>query len=128
VSVKPNGNTVVTTFEGKVATTAQNQTKMVNGGFQNLTVVGQPPSTAVPIINDASLRYVIDRQASSSGRFILFVGYTNPFNTVKVDELEQSLDESGKFSLRFPATSSLKVKVTVKTSTGKIQIYEIPIL
>ena len=128
VSVKPNGNTVVTTFKGKVATTAQNQTKMVNGGFQNLTVVGQPPSTAVPIINDASLRYVIDRQASSSGRFILFVGYTNPFNTVKVDELEQSLDESGKFSLRFPATSSLKVKVTVKTSTGKIQIYEIPIL
>lgn len=128
VSVKPNGNMVITTFEGKVATTAQNQTKMVNGGLQNLTVVGQPPLTAVPIINDPSLRYIIDRQASGSERFIFFIGYTNPFNTVKVDGLEQSLDRSGKFSLKWPAPSNLKVKITVETSTGKIQVYEIPIL
>jgi hypothetical protein len=59
---------------------------------------------------------------------VVFVGYTNPFNTVKVDGLEQSLDRSGKFSLQLPATSSLKVKVTVETAMGKIQDYEIPIL
>ena len=128
ITSRPNGNMVLTTFEGSVATTAQNQTKMVNGGFQNLTVVGEPPSTPVPISNDASLRYAINRQTTGSGRNIFFVGYTNPFNTVKVDGLEQSLDRSGKFSLQLPATSSLKVKVTVETSTGKIQVYEIPIL
>jgi hypothetical protein len=128
VQARPDGNMIITTFTGHVATTAQNQIKMVNGGFQNLTIVGEPPSTPVPISNDASLKYVIDRQTSGSGRSIIFSGYTNPFNTVKVDGLEQSLDRSGKFSLKLPATSSLKVKVTVETSTGKIQVYEIPIL
>jgi hypothetical protein len=128
VTSRANGNMIMTTFEGSVATTAQNQTKMVNGGFQNLTVVGEPPSNPVPISNDASLKYVINRQASGSGRSIVFYGYTNPFNTVKVDGLEQSLDRSGRFSLQLPAPSSLKVKVTVETSLGKVQVYEIPIL
>jgi FecR protein len=128
VHVKPNRDTLLTTFTGSVATTGQNQTKMVNGGFQNITVFGAPPSTPVPISNDASLKYVINRQTSGSGRSIVFYGYTDPFNTVKVDGLEQSLDRSGKFSLQLPATSSLKVKVTVETSLGKVQVYEIPIL
>lgn len=128
VIARPNGNMITTTFEGSVATTAQNQTKMVNGGFQNLTVVGEPPSNPVLIGNDASLKYVINRKTSGSGRSISFYGYTDPFNTVKVDGLEQSLDRSGMFSLQLPATSSLNVKITVETSLGKIQVYEIPIL
>ena len=128
VIARPNGNMITTTFDGSVETTARNQTKIVNGGFQNLTVVGESPSTPVPISNDASLRYAINRQTSSSGRSVSFLGYTNPFNTVKVDGLEQSLDRIGKFALQLPATSSLKVKVTVETPTGKIQVYEIPIL
>lgn len=128
VTARPNGNMIMTTFAGSVATTAQNQTKMVNGGFQNITVVGEPPSNPVPISNDASLRYVVNRQTSGSRRSIIFYGYTNSFNTVKVDGLEQSLDRNGKFSLQLPAPSSLKMKVTVETPLGKIQVYEIPIL
>lgn len=128
VIARPNGNMITTTFEGSVATTAKNQSRMVNGGFQNITIVGESPSIPVPISNDAGLRYTINRQTSGSGRSVVFVGYTNPFNTVKVDGLEQSLDRSGKFSLQLPATSSLKVKVTVETAMGKIQDYEIPIL
>lgn len=128
VIARPNGNMITTTFEGSVATTAKNQSRMVNGGFQNITIVGESPSIPVPISNDAGLRYTINRQTSGSGRSVVFEGYTNPFNTVKVDGLEQSLDRSGKFSLQLPATSSLKVKVTVETAMGKIQDYEIPIL
>jgi hypothetical protein len=128
VTARPNGNMILTTFEGSVATTAQNQTKMVGGGFQNLTVVGEPPSNAVPISNDASLSYAINRQVSGSGRSVIFHGYTNPFNTVKVNGLEQSLDKSGRFSVQLPAPSSLKLKITVETSLGKLQTYEIPIL
>jgi hypothetical protein len=109
VNAKPNGNMVLTTITGIVATTAQNQTKLVNGGFQNLTVVGEPPSDAVPIRNDASLNYVINKKTAGSGRSIVLSGYTDPFNTVKVDGLEQSLDRSGRFSLQLPATSNLKV-------------------
>jgi hypothetical protein len=126
--VKPNGDMLITTIEGSVATTAQDQTEIVNGGFQNITVVGEPPSTPIPFTDDASLRYIINRQVSGLSRSVVVSGYTSPSNTVKVDELEQSLDSSGEFSLKFPATSSLKVKVTVETPTGKIQIYEIPIL
>lgn len=128
VIARPNGNMITTTFDGSVATTAKNQSRMVKGGFQNITIVGESPSIPVPISNDAGLRYTINRQTSGSGRSVVFVGYTNPFNTVKVDGLEQSLDRSGKFSLQLPATSSLKVKVTVETAMGKIQDYEIPIL
>ncbi|MCL1495009.1 MAG: FecR family protein [Pseudanabaena sp. Salubria-1] len=128
VNAKPNGNMVLTTITGIVATTAQNQTKLVNGGFQNLTVVGEPPSDAVPIRNDASLNYVINKKTAGSGRSIVLSGYTDPFNTVKVDGLEQSLDRSGRFSLQLPATSNLKVNITVETSLGKVQVYEIPIL
>jgi hypothetical protein len=128
VHVKPNRDMLLTTFSGSVATTAQSQTKMVKAGFQNITVFGASPSTPTPIRNDASFRYVINKKASGSGRSIVLSGYTDPFNTVKVNGLEQSLDRSGSFSLQLPATSSLKVKVTVETSLGKVQVYEIPIL
>ena len=68
VIARPNGNTITTTFQGSVVTTAKNQAKIVNGGFQNITVVGEPPSNPIPISNDASLSYVINRQTSGAGR------------------------------------------------------------
>jgi len=128
VTAKSNGSMVVTTLNGSVATTAQNQTKLVNGGFENLTFVGEPPSTPVPINNNPSLRYVIIKESQSSGRFVVFRGYANPSNTVEVDGKEQSLDRNGNFSIQFPATSSLKVNVKVETPQGSVQSYEIPIL
>ena len=128
VGAQPNGNMVITTLEGSVTSTAQNRVEIINGGFQNLTVLGQPPSPAVPISNDISLRYSIIKKVSGNARSILLVGYTSLFNTVKVDGKEQFLDRSGKFSTQLPATSNLKVNVTVETSQGKEQAYEIPIL
>lgn len=128
VVAKPNGNMTVTTLKGSVATTAQNRTEIVKGGFQNLTVVGKPPSPPVPIVDDPSLRYVIERKTSGAGRSIVLVGYTNPFNLVKIDGIDRDLDSNGQFSLRFPAPSSLSVKIKVETPQGKVQVYEIPIL
>jgi hypothetical protein len=128
VTAKSNGSMVITTLNGSVETTAQNQTKLVNGGFENLTFVGEPPSPPVPINNDASLRYVIIKESQFSGRFVVFRGYTSPSNTVKVDEKEQSLDRNGNFSIQFPATSNLKVNVKVETPQGNVKVYEIPIL
>lgn len=128
IAAKTNGNMTVTTLSGSVATTAQNQTQLVKGGFQNLTVVGQPPSPPVPINNDTGLRYTVNKETSGAGRSIVFRGYTNPFNTVKVDGKDQSLDPNGNFSIQFPAPSNLKVNVTVENTQGKVQVYEIPIL
>ena len=128
VVAQPNNNMVITTLEGSVATTAQNRTEMVKGGLQNLTIKGEPPSPAIPIRDDTSLRYSINKKVSDNKRSILLVGYTSVFNTVKVNDLDQYLDRSGKFSLQLPASSSLKVNVKVETPQGKVQIYEIPIL
>ncbi len=124
-----NGNMAITTLEGKVASSAQNRTELVGAGLQSITIVGEPPSASVPISDNASLRYSIDRQVSGAGRSILLVGYTNLFNTVKVDGIEQSLDRNGKFSVQLRVIpSSLKVNVKVETPQGKVQAYEIPIL
>jgi hypothetical protein len=127
VAAHPNGNTVVVTLTGSVATQAQNQTKIVNGGFQNMTVVGQPPSSPVTIVDQPSLSYSINKNTFGTERSILLVGSTSIFNTVKVNGVEQLIDRSGKFSLNLPATSSLNVNVKVETPQGKVQVYEIPI-
>ena len=127
VAAHPNGNTVVVTLTGSVATQAQNQTKIVNGGFQNMTVAGQAPSSPVTIVDQPSLSYSINKNTFGTERSVLLVGSTSIFNTVKVNGVEQLIDRSGKFSLNLPATSSLKVNVKVETPQGKVQVYEIPI-
>lgn len=128
VIARPTGDTVLSTLSGRVASTAQNVTELVNANFENMTVLGKPPSKPVPIKNDSSLRYTIDRKTSAISRLVSLIGYTNPFNTVKVDGLEKPLDRSGKFVIQFPAPSTLKVNVQVETPQGKTQVYEIPIL
>ncbi len=129
VTAYPNGNMAIITFEGKVASSAQNRTEIIGAGQQNITIVGEPPSPAVPINESTSLRYSIDKQTSGTERSILLVGYTSLFNTVKVDGVEKSLDRNGKFSVQLRVIpSSLKVNVKVETPQGKVQAYEIPIL
>lgn len=129
VTTYRNGNMAITTLEGKVASSAQNRTELVGAGLQSITIVGEPPSRSVLINDNASLKYSIDRQISGAGRSILLVGYTNLFNTVKVDGIEQSLDRNGKFFIQLRVIpSSLKVNVKVETPQGKVQTYEIPIL
>jgi hypothetical protein len=122
-----NGDTVLTTYEGSVATIAQNRTEMVNGGTENFTLVGKPPSQAIPIKNDPSLRYVIERQLLNNERSVLFVGYTNPVNLVKIDG-KPRLQRNGRFEMRLPALSNLQVSVMIETPQGQIQTYKIPIL
>ncbi|NUN65313.1 FecR domain-containing protein [Pseudanabaena biceps] len=128
VIARPTGDTVLSTLSGRVASMAQNVTEPVRAKFENMTLLGKPPSKPVPIKNDPSLKYTIDRKTSAIGRSVSLIGYTNPFNTVKVDGLEQPLDLSGKFAIQFPAPSTLKVNVQVETPQGKTQFYEIPLL
>ncbi|MBD2187417.1 FecR family protein [Pseudanabaena mucicola] len=128
VQSDPSGNTVLTTLSGSVATSAQNRTEIVNGGQQNRMVVGDPPSPPMPIDNDVSLRYTIERRVSGIERSIIFVGYTSRFNFVSVNGVEQSLDRDGRFMSKLPVTSNLKARVIVRTTTGITRSYEVPIL
>lgn len=128
ILAKTDGKTVLTTYKGSVASTSQDRTVLVKGGTENFMIAGQPPSTPMPIKNDPTLRYAIDRRLVASQRSILFMGYTNPVNTVTVDGIEQTLDRNGRFSLLLPAVSTLTLKITVETPQGKVNPYEIPIL
>ena len=128
VAAHPNGNMIIATITGRVASSAQNRTEMVKGGFQNLTVVGQPPSSPVTIIDEPNFSYSINKKTLGTERSILLVGSTSIFNTVKVNGVEQLIDRSGKFALKLPATSNLNVNVKVETPLGKVKVYEIPIL
>jgi hypothetical protein len=128
VVAHPNGNMVIATITGTVASTAKNRTEMIKGGFQNLTVVGQPPSSPVTIIDEPNFSYSINKKTLGTERSILFVGSTSIFNTVKVNGVEQLIDRSGKFVLKLPATSNLTVNVKVETPLGKVKVYEIAIL
>jgi hypothetical protein len=128
VQSDPSGNTVLTTLSGSVATSSQNRTEIVNGGQQNRMMVGDPPSPPRPIDNDVSLRYTIERRVSGIERSIIFVGYTSPFNFVSVNGVEQSLDRAGRFTSKLPVTSSLKLQVIVRTTTGITKSYEVPVL
>jgi hypothetical protein len=128
VFAQPNGRTVLTTYQGSVASTAQNRTVIVKGGSENFMIAGQPPSAPMPIKNDPSLRYVIDRRIVNNQRAIFFMGYTNPVNIVKVNGIEQKIDRNGQFTLELPATSTLTLNVTVETPQGKVNPYAIPIL
>ncbi|MDX2256182.1 MAG: FecR domain-containing protein [Pseudanabaenaceae cyanobacterium bins.39] len=122
-----NGDTVLTTYQGSVASTAQNRTELVKAGTENFTLVGQPPSKPIAIRDDPSLRYTIERQVFNNERSVLLVGYTNPVNIVKIDETPR-LQRNGKFEIRLPATSSLNVNVTIETPQGQVKTYRIPIL
>lgn len=128
VLAKVDGKTVLTTYQGSVTSTAQNRSVIVKSGTENFTIVGQPPSTPMPIKDDPTLRYVVDRRLVNAKRAIFLVGYTNPVNIVKVNGIEQKIDRNGQFSLQLPATSTLTLNVTVETPQGKVSPYEIPIL
>ena len=128
VLTETDGKTTLTTYTGNVASNAQNRTVMVKGGTENFTIVGQPPSAPMPIKDDPTLRYEIDRRLADSQRSILFMGYTNPVNIVRVNGIEQTVDRNGRFLLQLPAVTNLKLNIIVETPQGKVKPYEIPIL
>ncbi len=128
VLAKPSGNMVVSTYSGKVASSAQGRTELVRGGFENLTIVGNPPLPPVAIANNPNLQYTVTRNTSGFTRSIFLSAKTNPVNVVTVDGRAQFLDRNGSFAIEFPATTNLKVNVRVETPQGKVKNYIIPIL
>ena len=128
VLAQPSGNMVVSTYNGKVASTAQGRTELIGGGLENLTIVGNPPLPAVAIANNPNLQYTVTRNTSGFRRSIFLTARTNPVNVVTVDGRAQSLDRNGSFAIEFPATTNLIVNVRVETPQGKVKIYNIPVL
>jgi hypothetical protein len=127
IGIQPDGKTGLATREGKVVMTAQGKTVAVPAGFQNLTIPGEPPLPAVPLKDDTTLNYRIERELVGNNRQIRFIGQVDPVNTVFLGEAPQTTDRNGRFELLLPATLAPSLKVTVVTPLGRRQDHPLKI-
>jgi len=127
VNVKDDGRTVLSTFEGAVRTEAQNTGVLVKSGFQNQTIVGEPPSIPTPINEDGKLSYQVLKLFEHDGRKVILVGNVDFANTVSIDGSEQNIDRNGQFR-SVVATNTIyrnEIQVIVTTPSGKKYIYDL---
>ena len=128
VSLQPNSTMGVATLHGNVATIAQNQEVDVPAGFQNVTIPGEPPSPAIPFTNQPRLDYQIERTVQRGIRRIGLLGQVDPTSIVMYRGKPQPIDQDGRFALFFPATSRLKVQITVTTPLGQTRTYDLDLI
>jgi hypothetical protein len=128
VTVFPDGKMGVATLEGNVETEAQGQTVEVPAGFQNVTIVGEPPSEPVPFSNEPRLDYQIERIVRRGIRRIVVNGQVDPTSTVLIKGQLQTIDRDGKFSLLLPAPNRLRLAITVVTPLGQTQTYDLELI
>jgi hypothetical protein len=124
VSVQENGKTGVGTREGSVATSAQGRTVLVNAGFQNLTIPGQPPSPPIPLRDNPSLNIL---QLLANGNRVRIVGTVDPVNLVKIFQQPINIDPSGRFDITVPLPPNRMVEAEVTTPLGTQQPYQLAV-
>jgi FecR protein len=124
VNVQENGKTGVATKKGSVATIAQGQTVLVNAGFQNVTVPGEPPSSAVPLREDTRLNI---SQLLADGNQVRIVGTVDPVNLLIIAQQRLNIDPSGRFDITVPLFQNRKVEAVVITPLGKQQLYQLAV-
>jgi len=127
IAVQPNGKTGLATLKGSVETMAQGSTVLVSGGFQNLMIPGEPPSPAVPLRDDTTLDYRVERRIQDGIRKLRIYGQVDPVNRVLIGESSQNTDRDGNFSLSLPAISAQTLLVTVITPLGRRQVHQLSI-
>jgi len=127
ITVQPNGKTGLATLKGSVETMAQGSTVLVSGGFQNLMIPGDPPSPAVPLRDDTTLDYRVERRIQDGIRKLRIYGQVDPVNRVLIGESSQNTDRDGNFSLSLPAISAQTLLVTVITPLGRQQVHQLSI-
>ena len=126
ISIQPSGRSALVVDEGSVVSAAQGESVLVNAGFQNFTIPGEPPSPPVPITEDPNLNLLRLERRHQQGESILMIeGNTFPVNLLVIDDVTQQIDPNGNFELQLPLSGRQSIEVTVTTPLGKIQVYEL---
>jgi hypothetical protein len=125
VTAQPNGKTSVAVLEGQVNTNAQAQDVAVDAGFQNFTIPGEPPSPPVPLTDDTTLNYQLEKRIVALRRRLNFIGKVDPVNIVFVNGQVVDTDRQGQFQVPLPVTASPRIEITVQTPLGKEQRYDL---
>jgi hypothetical protein len=124
--VQPGGKTSIAVLSGAVAMAAQNRSVRVAGGFQALTIPGEPPLQPVPLRDDPTLQYTFEQIIDRGVRRLRVVGQVDPVNSVIVDGVPQATDRYGRFrSPQKPLPKTLRFKVVVTTPLGKERTYDV---
>ena len=126
ISIQPSGRSALVVEEGRVESSAQGVTVAVDGGFQNFTVPGEPPSQPVPITEDPRLNLLrFERQRRDDASVVVLEGNTPPVNFLVIDGVTQEIDREGNFNLELPLPADQQIEATVVTPLGKTRIYEL---
>jgi FecR protein len=126
VAIQPSGKTGLAVNAGGVSSEAAGRSVAVDGGFQNFTIPGEPPSDPVPLRDDTSLRYEFKRVIQRGVRKVQLMGQVDPVNSVLIGGKPQDTDRGGHFNTDLQALpNSLSFEVLVITPLGKQQQYNL---
>jgi hypothetical protein len=108
-----------------VNTSAQGQEVLVPSGFQNFTIPGEPPSPPVPLRDDPSLTYTVERSILKQQRQLRLIGQVDPVNAVYFNGQSIDVDRTGRFVVSLKPVSFPKLNLVVETPLGKQQSYDL---
>jgi hypothetical protein len=128
INVQPDGKTSVAVLEGKVDSSALEKTVGIKAGFQSFTMQGEPPSDPVPLKDDPTMTYTLDRKIANGKRELALRGQVDTVNAVFVAGQPVLVDRNGQFVVPVPVVSYPKLQIQVVTPLGKIQNYSIKLL
>jgi FecR protein len=125
INLQAGGKLSIVTLQGAVESSAQGQSVLVPAGFQSLTMPGKPPTPPVPLREDLSLDYDLEKSVVGGIRQIRLVGKVDPVNAVTINGRPQPTDELGQFRVFVPVVSYPKVSVLVITPLGTEKQYDL---
>lgn len=127
VLTQPSGRSSLAVLEGSVASSAQGQSVPVGAGFQNMIIPGQPPSEPVPLDDDTGLTiYRLERRNRQGNQtMVRLQGKTSPYNMFVIDDETQTVDPDGSFNLFLPLPETDQFEVTIITTLGTQETYEL---
>jgi hypothetical protein len=125
VSVQPSGKTGTAVLDGRVASSAQNQSVDIDANFQSLTLVGEPPQPPTPLKDDTGLNYQLEKTIRRQRRQLTLVGQIDPVNSLLINGVPTDTDREGRFRRTVPMTSFPKLTLVVTTPLGKEKTYDL---
>ena len=123
VVVEPNGGTRISTLEGIVAVSGQNQTEEVKSGYFSTIDPGQPPT--IPTLASANLKVSFQLLPAPDNGKVRVVGVVNPINLVFVEEEALDVSATGAFDTIVSVPANGRLKLIVRNPLGEEQVYEL---
>lgn len=123
VEVLPNGETRVSTREGAVAVSGQNQTREVTGGYSSVISPGNPPTPVSSIVGPFRISLQV-LPAPDIGK-VQVSGQVNPINSVLIDDRKIDLSPTGEFESVVPLEANGRLKLTVRNPFDEDQVFEL---